>query len=196
MVTCLSLPDSPSLHSNCLLWAGSGRYFIFSLALAAGNCSLMAFQSGRALEDQINLPSMQVYEITSRLQATASRIELFCKDDDFCLFKHVVQTWMPSKIQEVPSEIQPYLNFYWEITTEDSGRGIIFSSSKRHALIKYSIQATLDCQNAFTKPSKPHTGLDYMTRSMTLLPISRHAWSSLTIIKNSHQLNNLDRKCH
>ena len=46
------------------------------------------------LEDQIKLSRVQVHEFSSRLEAKASRIELFCtaivKDDGLYLLKHIL----------------------------------------------------------------------------------------------------------
>ena len=47
------------------------------------------------LEDRITLSIVQVHEISSRLQTTASRIELLheatVQDDDLCFLKQIVQ---------------------------------------------------------------------------------------------------------
>ena len=72
------------------------------------------------LDDKIKVPILQVFEIISSFQVTASRIQLPYKatvqDDDLYSLKHFVKTAWQIQIQEVHSEIQPYWNFYEEIT--------------------------------------------------------------------------------
>ena len=44
--------------------------------------------------------------------------EATAHDDDLSLLRHIVKAGWPSKIQEVPLEIQPYWNFYEWIIME------------------------------------------------------------------------------
>ena len=52
------------------------------------------------LKDKIRLPIVQIHEITCRLQAIASKIQLQCEttvqEDDLCSLKHIVQAGWPS----------------------------------------------------------------------------------------------------
>ena len=71
------------------------------------------------LQDRIKLFIFHIHELTCRLHLTARRIQLLHEateqNDDLCLFKHIVQAVCPSQMQEVPLEIQPYLNSHEEI---------------------------------------------------------------------------------
>ena len=91
----------------------------------------------------IKLPIVQVHEITWRLHANESRIQLLhgvsAQTYDLCSLKHILQAWWPRQVQEVPLEIQPYWNFH-EISTENSlllkGTIIITPTSQRQDLLR------------------------------------------------------------
>ena len=136
--------------------------------------------------------------MNSRLQATASRIQLLhevtAQHDDLHLLKCIVQTGWPGQIQEVPPEMQPNWNFCEEIANENGlllkGTRIILPISPRQLYPSTSMPATSDCQNNYMDPSKSYTSLDYITKSRKLLPITRDALNSLKIIASRHIINN------
>ena len=74
-------------------------------------------------KDQIQLPKVNVNEITATLTAPAAQLTKLKneteQDDELVLLKDAVMKGWPKTIQDLPQEIQPYWNFREELTIED-----------------------------------------------------------------------------
>ena len=72
--------------------------------------------------DTIQLPILQVHQITNNLRCTAGQLqqlhEKTAQDDNLALLKHVVHLGWPEKIQELSAELHPYWTFHKELTIE------------------------------------------------------------------------------
>ena len=64
------------------------------------------------LQDSIKLPKLNVYQITSQLNARSDSLqqlqEASHRDDTLAILKYTIQKGWPSTIKELPSEIHPY----------------------------------------------------------------------------------------
>ena len=81
--------------------------------------------------DNIKLPKLYVYQITSQLKARSDTLNQLCvgtqEDDELILLKHMITNGCPNSIKEVPPEIQAYLTFHEELTIED---GLILNGTQ------------------------------------------------------------------
>ena len=83
----------------------------FSVEYIKGSTNQLidCFSRLEPLDDKIKLPIVQVYEITSRLQAAPSMIQILrdpsAQGTDLYSLEHILQAGWPSEIQEVPLEI-------------------------------------------------------------------------------------------
>ena len=93
-------------------------------------------------KDSIKLPKLHTHQITSQCHARSNSLQdltIATQDDELALHKHTIMTGWPSTIREVPSEIQPYLIFWEELTVEDGivfkGTHIVFTRKKYQAML-------------------------------------------------------------
>ena len=74
-------------------------------------------------KDSIQLPKLQVHQITSHLNARSDSLQeiriAMQEDDQLALLKHTITHGWPNTIWEVPSEIQPFWTFQEELTVEE-----------------------------------------------------------------------------
>ena len=96
-----------------------------------------------SLNDNIKLPKLCIYQITSQLKARSeslNQLHIATKEDDeLVLLKHTITNGWPNSIKEVPHEIQAYWTFCEELTIEDrlvlKGTRIVISKSKHKQVI-------------------------------------------------------------
>ena len=96
------------------------------------------FIKTRNRKDNIKLPKLYVYQITSQLKArsaTLNRLHTATQEDDeVILLKHMITNRWPNSIKEVPPEIQAYWTFWEELTIEDGlvlkGTRIVLPNNK------------------------------------------------------------------
>ena len=73
--------------------------------------------------DNIKLPKLYIYQITSQLKARSDTLNQLCiatqEDDKLILLKHTITNGWPNSIKEVPLEIQASWTFCEELTIED-----------------------------------------------------------------------------
>ena len=73
--------------------------------------------------DNIKLPKLQIYQITSQLKARCGSLNQLCiatqEEDELVLLKLTFINGWPNSIKEVPHEIQAYWTFCEELTIED-----------------------------------------------------------------------------
>ena len=89
-------------------------------------------------KDNIKLPKLYVYQITSQLRArsdTLNQLHIATQEDDeLILLKHTITNGWPISIKEVPPEIQAYWTFWEELMIEDGlilkGTWIVIPNSK------------------------------------------------------------------
>ena len=94
--------------------------------------------------DRIQLPKLQVHEITNGLKCTADCLQQLCKktipDDTFALLKHTIQESWLEIIKQVPPEIQAYWTFRDLLTIKDGlvlkNTRIIIPTSERNDLLR------------------------------------------------------------
>ena len=81
--------------------------------------------------DTIQLPILQVHQITNNLRCTVDRLqqlhEKTAQYDTLALFKHVVHPGWPEKIQELPVELHPYWTFHKELSIKD---GLVLKNNR------------------------------------------------------------------
>ena len=62
--------------------------------------------------ENIKLPKLHIYQITSQLKARSDTLNQLCvatqEDDELILLKHMITNGWPNSIKEVPPEIQAY----------------------------------------------------------------------------------------
>ena len=67
------------------------------------------------LQDSIRLPKLNVYQITSQLNARCDSLqkvrEATQADDTLAILKNTIDQGWPNSIKEVPSKIQPFWTF-------------------------------------------------------------------------------------
>ena len=88
--------------------------------------------------DNIKLPKLYIYQITSQLKArsdTLNQLHIATQEDDeLILLKHMITNGWPHSIKEVPPEIQAYWTFCEELTIEDrlvlKGNQIVIPKNK------------------------------------------------------------------
>ena len=73
--------------------------------------------------DNIKLPKLFVYQITSQLKARSDSLNQLHvatqEDDELILLKHMITNRWPNSIKEVPPEIQAYWTFREELSIEN-----------------------------------------------------------------------------
>ena len=90
--------------------------------------------------DNIKLPKLHIYQITSQLKTRNDTLNQFCiatqEDDELILLKHTITNGWPDPIKEVPPEIQANWTFHEELTIEDGlvlkGARIVIPKSKHN----------------------------------------------------------------
>ena len=93
--------------------------------------------------DNIKLPKLHIYQITSQLKAmsdTLNQLHIATQEDDeLILLKHMITNGWPNSIKEVPPEIQAYWTFHEELTIEDGlvvkGTRIVIPQSKHKQVL-------------------------------------------------------------
>ena len=93
--------------------------------------------------DNIKLPKLYMYQITSQLKARSDTLNQLHtatqEDDEVILLKHTTTKGWPNSIKEVPPEIQAYWTF-WELMIEDGlilkGTWIVISNSKHKQILQ------------------------------------------------------------
>ena len=74
-------------------------------------------------KDFIKLPKLQVYQITSHLNARSDSLQeiriAMQEDDQLALLKHAITHGWPNTIRKVSRKIQPFCTFREELTVED-----------------------------------------------------------------------------
>ena len=96
------------------------------------------------LQDSIKLPKLNIYQITSQLNARSDSLQQMHEasqaDDILAILKYTRQKRWPSTIKELPSEIQPYWTFREELTIEDGltlkGTRIVVPSMRQAEILK------------------------------------------------------------
>ena len=89
-------------------------------------------------KDNIKLPKLYIYQITSQLKAGSDTLNQLHtatqEDDELILLKHSITNGWPNSIKEVPPEIQVYWTFWEELTIEDGlvlkGTWIVIPNNK------------------------------------------------------------------
>ena len=89
-------------------------------------------------KDNIKLPKLYVYQITSQLKARSDTLNQLDtatqEDDELILLKHMISNRWPNSIKEVPPEIQVYWTFWEELTIKDGlvlkGTRIVIPNNK------------------------------------------------------------------
>ena len=89
-------------------------------------------------KDNIKLPKLFMYQITSQLRARSDTLNQLCtatqEDDELILLKHMITNGWPNSIKEVPPQIQTYWTLLEELTIEDwlilKGTQIVVPNSK------------------------------------------------------------------
>ena len=73
--------------------------------------------------DNIKLPKLHIYQITSQLKARSDMLNQLHiatqEDDKLVLLKHTITNRWPNSIKEVPPKMQAYWTFCEELTVED-----------------------------------------------------------------------------
>ena len=73
--------------------------------------------------DNIKLPKLHIYQITSQLKARSDTLNQLHvatkKDDKLILLNHTITNGWPHSIKEVPHKIQAYWTSHEELTIED-----------------------------------------------------------------------------
>ena len=95
-------------------------------------------------QDSINLPKLNVYQITSQLNARSDSLqqlrEAMQADDTLAILKYTIHQGWPRSIKNLPSKIQPFWTFREELTIEDGltlkGTSIVIPSKKQDAILK------------------------------------------------------------
>ena len=116
--------------------------------------------------DTIQLPILQVHQITNHLRCTADWFqqlhEKTAQEDTLALLKHSVHSGWPEKIQELSVELLPYWTFCKELTIED---GLVFKnnrieipSSEHDNILKQIHHGHLGIQNVSSEQGKLSTG--------------------------------------
>ena len=93
---------------------------------------------GGGLQDSIKLAKLNVYQITSQLNARSDSLQQLHEasqaDDTLAILKYTIHKGWPSNIKELPSEIQAFWTFWKELTIEDElilkGARIVVPSQK------------------------------------------------------------------
>ena len=74
-------------------------------------------------DDNIKLPKLHIYQITSQLKARSDTLNQLCiatqEDDELIFLKHTITNRWPNSIKEVPPKIQAYWTFCEELTIKD-----------------------------------------------------------------------------
>ena len=73
--------------------------------------------------DNMKLPKLHIYQITSQLKAGSDSLNQLCiatqEDDELVLLKHTITNGWSNSMKEVPPKIQAYWTFHEELTIED-----------------------------------------------------------------------------
>ena len=93
--------------------------------------------------DNIKLPKLHIYQITSQLKArsdTLNQLHIATQEDDeIILLKHTITNGWPNSIKEVPPRIQAYWTFCEELTVEDGlvvkGTRIVIPNGKHKQVL-------------------------------------------------------------
>ena len=88
--------------------------------------------------DNIKLPKLYIYQITSQLKARSDTLNQLHtatqEDNELILLKHMITNGWPTSIKEVPPEIQAHWTFQEELTIEDGlvlkGTRIVIPNNK------------------------------------------------------------------
>ena len=94
-------------------------------------------------KDNIKLPKLYMYQITSQLKSRSDMLNQLCRasqeDDELILLKHMITNGWPNSIKEVPPEIQAYLMFQEELMIEDGlvlkGTQIVIPNNKHKQIL-------------------------------------------------------------
>ena len=94
--------------------------------------------------NSIQLPKLQVYQITQQLPASSDSLHqlrlLMQADDELALLKHTIMQGLPKSIKQVPPELQPFWTFREELTVEDGlilkGTRIVILTKQCKAILK------------------------------------------------------------
>ena len=103
--------------------------------------------------DNIKLPKLHIYQITSQLKARSNSLNQICianqEDDELVLLKNAITNGWPNSIKEAPHEIQAYWTFHEELTIKDGlvlkGARVVIPKNK--------------CKRVLTMIHKCHLGL-------------------------------------
>ena len=81
--------------------------------------------------DNIMLPKLHIYQITSQLKARSDTLNQLHtasqEEDELILLKHTITNGWPNSIKETPPEIQAYWMFHEELTIED---GLVLKATR------------------------------------------------------------------
>ena len=81
--------------------------------------------------DTIQLPILQIHQITNNLRCTADWLQELHKktaqDDTLALLQYVMHWGWSEKIQKLPVELHPYWTFHEELTIED---GLVLKNNR------------------------------------------------------------------
>ena len=95
-------------------------------------------------KDNIKLPKLYVYQITSQLRARGDTLNqlhtAMQEDDELILLKHTITNGWPNSIKEVPLEVQAYWMFQEELMIEDrlilKGTRIVIPNSQHKQILQ------------------------------------------------------------
>ena len=104
------------------------------------------------LQDLIKLSKLNVYQITSQLNARSDGLQQLreaTEADDTCtILKYTIQQGWPSSIKDLPCKIQPFWTFREELTIADGlilkGTRICIPSKKQDTILKLIQEGHLD----------------------------------------------------
>ena len=103
--------------------------------------------------DNIKLPKLHIYQITSQLKARSNSLNQLCiatqVNDELVLLKCTITNGWPNSIKEVPHEIQAYWTFCEELTIKD---GLVLKVTE-------IVIPTSKCKQVLIMIHKGHLGL-------------------------------------
>ena len=103
--------------------------------------------------DNIKLPKLHIYQITSQLKARSNSLNQLCiatqVSDELVLLKCTITNGWPNSIKEVPHEIQAYWTFCEELTIKD---GLVLKVTE-------IVIPTSKCKQVLIMIHKGHLGL-------------------------------------
>ena len=119
------------------------------------------------LEDKFKLPILEDHEITGKLQATSSRIQLLhqttVQDNDLCSIKDIVQAGCQAKYNKCHCKFSPVVISVRRLPLKmlfySKGQELLYLQAKGKTYSNSSMQVIFVYQNTYIEPNQ----LYYMT---------------------------------